>query len=122
MFRGSSGHIKFDKNQPMEDFSWTPLRSTRLLLIYLVICLMCLLNLPTMLSFRVPANNMAQAMLVPDAMSTEVDLVPVLDMVPLDLLPPLSLPSEADLLQLLQGQSHQPCKIRNRKARCSEEG
>ena len=64
---------------------------------------MCLLNLPTMLSFRVTANNMAQAMLVPDAMSTEVDLVPVLDMVPLDLLPPLSLPSEADLLQLLQG-------------------
>ena len=44
---------------------------------------MCLFNLPTMLSFRVPANNMAQAMLVPDAMSTEVDLVPVLDMVPL---------------------------------------
>ena len=37
----------------------------------------------TYLSFRVPANNMAQAMLVPDAMSTEVDLVPVLDMVPL---------------------------------------
>ena len=39
--------------------------------------------------------------LVPDAMSTEVDLVPVPDMVPLDFLPPLSLPSEADLLQLL---------------------
>ena len=44
---------------------------------------MCLFNLPTMLYFRVPANNMAQAMLVPDAMSTEGDLVPVLDMVPL---------------------------------------
>ena len=87
MFRGSSGHIKFDQNRPMEDFSWTPLRSTRLLLIYLVICLMCLLNLPTMLSFRVVANNMVQAMLVPDAMSTEVDLVPVLDMVPLEFLP-----------------------------------
>ena len=56
-----------------------------------------------MLSFRVPANNIAKAMLVPDAMSTEVDLVPVLDMVPLDFLPPLSLPSEADLLQLLHG-------------------
>ena len=46
-------------------------------------------NLPTMLSFRVEANNMAQAMIVPIAMSTEVDLVPVLDMVPLDHLPPL---------------------------------
>ena len=75
-----------------------------------------------MLYFRVPANNMAQAMLVPDAMSTEVDLVPVLDMVPLDFLPPLSLPSEADLLRLLHGQSPQPCKIKTRKARCSEEG
>ena len=53
---------------------------------------------------------MAQAMLVPDAMSTEVDLVPVLDMVPLDFLPPLSLPPEADLLRLLHGQSPQPCK------------
>ena len=42
-----------------------------------------------MLSFRVEANNMAQAMIVPIAMSTEVDLVPVLDMVPLDHLPPL---------------------------------
>ena len=83
---------------------------------------MCLLNLPTMLSFRVVANTMAQAMLVPYAMSTEVDLVPVLDMVPLELLPPLSLPSEADLLRLLHGQIHQPCKIKNRKARCSEEG
>ena len=60
-------------------------------------------------------------MLVPDAMSTEVDLVPVLDMVPLDFLPPLSLPSEADLLRLLHGQSPQPCKIKTRKARCSEE-
>ena len=62
-------------------------------------------------------------MLVPDAMSTEADLVPVLDMVPLDFLPPLSLPSEADLLQLLHGhgQSPQPCKIKNRKARCYEE-
>ena len=46
---------------------------------------------------------MAQAMLVPNAMSTEVDLVPAFDMVPLDLLPHLSLPSEADLLQLLHG-------------------
>ena len=44
-----------------------------------------------MLSFRVEANNMAQAMIVPIAMSTEVDLVPVLDMVPLDHLPPFSL-------------------------------
>ena len=42
-----------------------------------------------MLSFRVEANNMAQAMIVPKAMSTEVDMVPVLDMVPLDHLPPL---------------------------------
>ena len=83
---------------------------------------MCLFNLPTMLSFRVPANNMAQAMLVPDAMSTEVDLVPVLDMVPLDFLPPLSLPSEADLLRLLHGQSPQPYKIKTRKARWSEDG
>ena len=83
---------------------------------------MCLLNLPTMLSFRVVANNMAQAMLVPDAMSTEVDLVPVLDMVPLELLPPLSLPSEVDLPRLLHGQSPQPCKIEKRKPWCSEEG
>ena len=65
---------------------------------------------------------MAQAMLVPDAMSTGVDLVPLLDMVPLDFLPPLSLPSEADLLRLLHGQSPQPCKIEKRKARSSEEG
>ena len=79
-------------------------------------------NLPTMLSFRVEANNMAQAMIVPIAMSTEVDLVPVLDMVPLDHLPPFSLPSEADLLRLLHGKSPQPCQIKNRKSRCSDEG
>ena len=65
-----------------------------------------------MLSFRV----------VPIAMSTEVDLVPVLDMVPLDHLPPFSLPSEADLLRLLHGKSPQPCQIKNRKSRCSDEG
>ena len=41
---------------------------------------------------------------------------------PLTFSPPLSLPSEADLLLLLHGQSPQPCKIKNRKARCSEEG
>ena len=35
MFRGSSGHLKFDKNQPVEDLSWRPLKSTHLLLIYL---------------------------------------------------------------------------------------
>ena len=75
-----------------------------------------------MLSFRVEANNMAQAMIVPIAMSTEVDLVPVLDMVPLDHLPPFSLPSEADLLRLLHGKSPQPCQIKNRKSRCSDEG
>ena len=79
-------------------------------------------NLPTMLSFRVEANNMAQAMIVPIAMSTEVDLVPVLDMVPLDHLPPFSLTSEADLLRLLHGKSPQPCQIKNRKSRCSDEG
>ena len=79
-------------------------------------------NLPTMFSFRVGANNMAQAMIVPIAMSTEVDLVPVLDMVPLDHLPPFSLPSEADLLRLLHGKSPQPCQIKNRKSRCSDEG
>ena len=79
-------------------------------------------NLLTMLSFRVEANNMAQAMIVPIAMSTEVDLVPVLDMVPLDHLPPFSLPSEADLLRLLHGKSPQPCQIKNRKSRCSDEG
>ena len=65
---------------------------------------------------------MAQAMIVPIAMSTEVDLVPVLDMVPLDHLPPFSLPSEADLLRLLHGKSPQPCQIKNRKSRCSDEG
>ena len=75
-----------------------------------------------MLSFRVEANNIAQAMIVPIAMSTEVDLVPVLDMVPLDHLPPFSLPSEADLLRLLHGKSPQPCQIKNRKSRCSDEG
>ena len=79
-------------------------------------------NLPTMLSFRVEANNMAQAMIVPIAMSTEVDLVPVLDMVPLDHLPPFSLPSEADLLRRLHGKIPQPCQIKNRKSRCSDEG
>ena len=83
---------------------------------------MCLFNLPTMLSFRVEANNMAQAMIVPIAMSTEVDLVPVLDMVPLDHLPPFSLPSKVDLLRLLHGKSPQPCQIKNRKSRCSDEG
>ena len=75
-----------------------------------------------MLSFRVEANNMAQAMVVPIAMSTEVDLVPVLDLVPLDHLPPFSLPSEADLLRLLHDKSPQPCKIKNRKPRCFDEG
>ena len=35
MFRGSSGHLKFDKNRPVEDLSWKPLRSTHLLLTYL---------------------------------------------------------------------------------------
>ena len=75
-----------------------------------------------MLSFRVVANNMAQAMLVPDAMSRGVDLVPLLDMVHLDFLPLLSLPSEVDLPRLLHGQSPQPCKIEKRKARSSEEG
>ena len=65
---------------------------------------------------------MAQAMVVPIAMSTEVDLVPVLDLVPLDHLPPFSLPSEADLLRLLHDKSPQPCKIKNRKPRCFDEG
>ena len=51
--------------------------------------------------------------LVPDAMSTEVDLVPVPDMVPLDFLPPLSLPSEADLLQLLHASN--PVRSRTEK-------
>ena len=31
-FRGSSGHLKFDKNQPEENLSLRPLRSTHLLL------------------------------------------------------------------------------------------
>ena len=65
---------------------------------------------------------MALAMIVHIPMSTEVDLVPVLDMVPLDHLPPFSLPSEADLLRLLHGKSPQPCQIKNRKSRCSDEG
>ena len=46
MFRGSSGHLKFDKNQPVEDLSWRPLKSTHLLLLNR-------LNVPSQLTHNV---------------------------------------------------------------------
>ena len=64
---------------------------------------------------------MAQAMIVPKAMSTEVDMVPVLDMVPLVHFPPFTTlrsgPSATP-----PRQKPQPCQIKNRKSRCSDEG
>ena len=70
------------------------------------------------LTFRVP-GNMAQAMLVP---LPESEPVPVLDLLPIQSLPPNSLPSEADLLRLLHGSTPPPCKIKNRKSICGEQG
>ena len=69
-------------------------------------------NLPTMLSFRVGANNMAQAMIVPIAMSTEVDLVPVLDMVPLDHLPPFHYPQKRTFCDSSTAKAPSPVRSR----------
>ena len=52
----------------------------------------------------------------------EEALVPILNLPPIDSLPPFSLASEADLLLLLHGSSPQSCKIRKGKSICSEEG
>ena len=78
---------------------------------------MCLLNFTTMLSFRVPANNMTQAMLllVPNAMSTEVDLVPVLDMVPLDFLPPSHSPQKRTFCDFCMAKAPNPVRSKTKK-------
>ena len=49
-------------------------------------------------------------------------LVPILDLPPIDALPPSSLASEADLILLLHGSSPQSCQVRKGKSICSEEG
>ena len=51
-----------------------------------------------------------------------MNLVPVLQLPPLELLPPASLPSEADLVRLFHGRSPKPCKVVRRKATCPEPG
>ena len=51
-----------------------------------------------------------------------MNLVPVLQLPPLELLPPASLPSEADLVRLFHGRSPKPCKVVSRKATCPEPG
>ena len=51
-----------------------------------------------------------------------MSLVPLLDLPPLQSPPPRSLPSEADLIRLLHGQSPKNCKVTKRKAICSEGG
>ena len=65
-----------------------------------------------MLSFRVEANNMAQAMIVPIAMSTEVGLVPVLDMVPLVHFPPSHSPQKRTFCDSSMAKA--PCPVRSR--------
>ena len=72
----------------------------------------CIKSPRTLSSFRFKAN-MAQGMLVP---------VPLLNLFPIESLPPNSLPSEADLLRLLHGPSPPPCKVKKRKSICEEEG
>ena len=49
-------------------------------------------------------------------------LVPILNLPPIDALPPSSLASEADLLLLLHGSSPQSCQVRKGKSICSQEG
>ena len=51
----------------------------------------------------------------------EEALVPILNLAPIDSLPPSSLASEADLLLLLHGSSPQSCKVQRGRAICSEE-
>ena len=52
----------------------------------------------------------------------EEALVPILNLAPIDSLPPSSLASEAELLLLLHGSSPQPCKVKKGRSICSEEG
>ena len=52
----------------------------------------------------------------------EEALVPILNLAPIDSLPPSSLASEADLLLLLHGSSPQSCKVQKGRSICSEEG
>ena len=52
----------------------------------------------------------------------EEALVPILNLAPIDSLPPFSLASEADLLLLLHGSSPQSCKVQKGRSICSEEG
>ena len=49
-----------------------------------------------------------------------MNFVPVLQLRPLELLPPASLPSELDLVRLFFGRSPKPCKVVRRKATCPE--
>ena len=51
-----------------------------------------------------------------------MNFVPVLQLPPLELLPPASLPSELDLVRLFFGRSPKPCKVVRRKATCPEPG
>ena len=51
-----------------------------------------------------------------------MSLVPLFDLPPLDAPPPGSLPSEADLIRLLYGQSPNPCKVKKSKSICLEGG
>ena len=51
-----------------------------------------------------------------------MNFVPVLQLPPLELLPPASLPSELDLVRLFFGRSPKPCKVVRRKATCPEHG
>ena len=48
----------------------------------------------------------------------EEALVPILNLVPIDSLPPSSLASEADLLLLLHGSSPQSCKVKKGRSIC----
>ena len=52
----------------------------------------------------------------------EEALVPILNLAPIDSLPPSSLASEADLLLLLHGSSPQSCKVKKGRSICSEDG
>ena len=51
-----------------------------------------------------------------------MNFVTVLQLPPLELLPPASLPSELDLVRLFFGRSPKPCKVVRRKATCPEPG
>ena len=51
----------------------------------------------------------------------EEALVPILNLAPIDSLPPFSLASEADLLLLLHGSSPQSCKVQKGRSICSED-